>query len=365
MISEDRLRELLDVAADSYPAPPDGIERIHAATLATDQPSDADRLEARQRRRHWLRVGGTSMAFASVVGLLIAAAVLTGGSSSTSNSVSSGPAIAPGAGAASSAAGSSAGQSADSLRGPVSGSEAAPLPQAASTGSAAPGAAAPRIVETGTADLQVRPGQVPAALDKLRALATGFGGVVAASDSSSGPSPTGSVTLRVPTSRFTDLQSRLSTIGTVTSSSSSAKDVTGAYVDLQARLRALAATRDTYLTLLSKAATIGDTLSVQQRVDAIQQQIEQLEGQRQVLADQSDLATLEVNVSEKGAPVTVPPTHHDSGFSGAIHRAWHRFTGGLEAVVAASGTVALILIALALVTGGGRVVYRTVRRRMV
>src|SRR6185437_10987549 len=131
------------------------------------------------------------------------------------------------------------------------------------------------------------------------------------------------------------------------------------------RLKALTTTRDTYLTMLTKATTIGDSLSIQQRIDGIQQQIEQLQGEQNVLADQSNLATLNVNVSETGAAVTVPSDHHRNGFSGAVHRAWDRFTGGLEAVVAASGTLALVLIGCAIAYAGGRVLYRSVRRRMV
>jgi hypothetical protein len=173
------------------------------------------------------------------------------------------------------------------------------------------------------------------------------------------------VTLRVPQAKFAQLMSQLPSVGTVVSSSSNSKDVTGQYVDLSARLKALTATRETYLTMLSKATTIGDTLSVQQRIDAIQQQIEQLQGDQMLLANQSDLATLDVNVSEKGAAVTVPPVHNQSGFSNAVHRAWHRFTSGLESVVAASGTLALVLIGCALAYLGGRVLYRSVRRRMV
>jgi hypothetical protein len=149
------------------------------------------------------------------------------------------------------------------------------------------------------------------------------------------------------------------------SSSTSSKDVTGEYVDLEARVKALKTTRNTYLTLLSKAATIGDTLSVQQRIDDVQTQIEQLEGQRALLADQSDLATLQVQVSEKGAPSVAPAADDNSGFSGAVHRAWNRFTDGLESIIAASGTVLLLLLAGAVVWVVGRVAYRRVRRRMV
>jgi mono/diheme cytochrome c family protein len=370
MISEERLREMLDAAADSYPAPPEGVERI--LTLAAG-PVQAPRRKPdsyerdRRRRRRWT-IAWSGVA-ASVVAVLIAAAVLTGGGGrSSSNSASSGV-------AASSAAGSpeksSASADAAAPQAPFRANCAnchSSIPQSgASTNQAAPAqpSVQPRIIETGDASLEVRTGQVPAALTKLQSLATSLGGLVAASQSESGPTPSGAVTLRVPQAKVGELMSRLPSVGSVVSSSTNTKDVTGQYVDLTARLKALTATRDTYLTMLSKATTIGDTLSVQQQIDGIQQQIEQLQGEQKLLASQSDLATLDVNVSEKGAAATVPTEHHRNGFNAAVHRAWDRFTGGLESVVAASGTLALVLIGCAVAYVGGRVLYRSVRRRMV
>ena len=369
MISEERLREMLEAAAEGYPVPPDGAERILTLAVGPEETpqSELDPYEIQRRRHRWRVIAGSGIA-ASVVAVLIAAAVLTGGSGggNRSSSLSAGSDVARGA-----SSGSSSAASAPKEAAPV-----APLPQANSD---APGRARTprrrRLLSPafsrgssrvpGEASLQVRQGQVPAALSKLQSLATSLGGLVAASNTQSGSNPTGSMTLRVPQAKFGQLMSGLPSIGSVVSSSSNTKDVTGQYVDLSARLKALTATRDTYLTMLSKATTIGDTLSVQQRIDAIQQQIEELQGEQQVLASQSDLATLDVNVSEKGAVVTVPTEHHRNGFSSAVHRAWDHFTGGLESVIAASGTLALVLIGCGLAFVGGRVLYRSVRRRMV
>lgn len=366
MISEERLREMLEAAAEGYPVPPDGAERILSLAVGPDETPKPklDPYEIKQRRRRRWTIAWSGVA-ASVVAVLIAAAVLTGGGGSGRNNTSS------------SAGSAAVGGPSKAAAAPDQGAhDLAPLPERNSStaqGSATSGTESapaqpsvqPRIIQTGEASLQVRQGQVPAALNKLQSLATSLGGLVAASNTESGSNPTGSVTLRVPQPKFAQLMSQLPSVGTVVSSSSNSKDVTGQYVDLTARLKALTATRDTYLTMLSKATTIGDTLSVQQRIDAIQQQIEQLQGEQQLLANQSDLATLDVNVSEKGAAVTVPPVHNRSGFSKAVHSAWDRFTGGLESVVAASGTLALVLIGCGLAFVGGRVLYRSVRRRMV
>ncbi len=221
-------------------------------------------------------------------------------------------------------------------------------------------------------------GSVAGAVDQLSAAATGLGGYTAASTSSSadrgdgngdftgGGAGTASVTLRVPAAAFDKLRAAVAKVGRPETSTTSSTDVTGQYVDLQARLTALRATRGTYLTMLTRSSTIGDTLAVQQRIDDLQVQIEQLEGQRQVLADQSDLATLTVAVREQGTPA-IGPDRHPGGFGGAWHRSWTRFAHGLQAVVAALGPVALIAVLLLVLTGIGialRPAVRLVRRRL-
>ncbi|MGF7234458.1 MAG: DUF4349 domain-containing protein, partial [Frankia sp.] len=117
---------------------------------------------------------------------------------------------------------------------------------------------------------------------------------------------------------------------------------------------------------LTRSSTIGDTLAVQQRIDDLQVQIEQIEGQRQVLADQSDLATLTVAIREQGAPTT-GIKRHPGGFSGAWHRSWSRFAHGLQAIVAALGPLALVALILLVLAGGGIALWsliRVVRRRL-
>jgi hypothetical protein len=322
---------------------------------------------------------------AAAVVLVVAIALVagrSGGSSGDSgvNATSGSPAIAPGPAQAGSGnvapvpsakADSSSGSS-ESSASSGSGSDS----DSSSSGSSAPGGSptapraasrsAVRLVQTGSVQLEVRKGEVGRALDRLQATATGLGGYVSDSRSEQVGIPSGTVTLRVPVASFGKLRTEIGRVGTIVSSSTSSRDVTGEYVDLEARVKALKTTRNTYLTLLSKAATIGDTLSVQQRIDDVQTQIEQLEGQRTLLADQSDLATLQVQVSEKGAPSVAPPSSDpDSGFSGALRRAWHRFTDGLESIIAASGTFLLLLIVGVVLWVAGRFAYRRYRRRMV
>lgn len=232
---------------------------------------------------------------------------------------------------------------------------------------ARPDGVEPRIIRTGTSTVEVRPGTVEEAVATLSAAAAGLDGYVESSEISGTASTSddarqsATVTLRVPSESFDELRSGVADVGTVRSASMSSQDVTGEYVDLEARKRALVASRNTYLTLLSKAETVGETLSVQQAIDNVQIQIEQIEGQLMVLTDATDLATLTVLISEEGAPVTRADGDR-SGLSEALHRSWDRFIGGIEEIVALIGPLALVALLAGLAYGGYRLV-RGLRRR--
>ncbi|HEU5034939.1 MAG TPA: DUF4349 domain-containing protein [Mycobacteriales bacterium] len=228
-----------------------------------------------------------------------------------------------------------------------------------------PPAVPERIVKTGELDLEVHKGDVTRVLTRLTALAALERGYVADSRTiEGGGAPSGMVTLRVPVASFDDTVNRARGYGSkVLSLETSAQDVTSRYVDLGARINALQKTRATFLTLLSKATTIGETLAVQQRVSDVQTQIERLQGQRKVLANQSALSTLTVTVNQRVAAVAAP--HHESGFVRAVDRSVSRFVRGVEAIVGVIGPILLALILIVLAWLGGRLGYRLLRRRLV
>ena len=232
---------------------------------------------------------------------------------------------------------------------------------AADAGPSVPDAGS-KVVKTGEVDLQVASGQVPHTMDRLIALATLERGFVAESHSSEGGSPSGSVTLRMPVQSFESTVAQVRQLtGKVLSQQTSGQDVTSSYVDLQARLRSLTATRSAFERLLARATTIGDTLAVQSRITDVQTQIEQLQGQLRVMTDQTSYGTLTVTVSEKGTAPARP--HQRSGMSRAFHRSVDRFVGGLEAMVGVIGPLLLVVLVVAIGWGAARLVYRLLRRR--
>ena len=114
---------------------------------------------------------------------------------------------------------------------------------------------------------------------------------------------------------------------------------------------------------MSGAKTIAETLTVQQRVDDVQGQIDRLEGQRRVLQNQSDLATLTVTVSEKEPAVLSGA--RQGGFSKAWDDARHGFSSGVQALISRSGRALLVLLVAAVGFVVIRLGWRLARRRMV
>jgi hypothetical protein len=211
-------------------------------------------------------------------------------------------------------------------------------------------------------EIELRRGGFADALARLAALATGSGGFVAETRTSeAGRAPRGSVTIRIPASAFDGVVAEVRALGTVRSLTTQAVDVTGQFVDLEARIRTLDATRAQYLTLLTRARAIGDILAVQERLTDVQSQIEQLQGQRDALADRAALATLTVSVAEPGAGQ--PPER--AGFAKAWDDAVDGFTGALAAILAASGTATVVLGVLALVAAAGRLLWLRLRRAAI
>jgi hypothetical protein len=225
-----------------------------------------------------------------------------------------------------------------------------------------------RVVKTGELDLQVGKGQVSATLIRLADLATAERGYIADSRTDeAGAAPSGQVTLRVPVDRFEDAVHQARSIaGTkVLGLQTSGEDVTSKYVDLQARIRALQATRSTFLTILSKATTIGETLSVQQRITDVQTQIEQLQGQLRVLSDSTAMSTLTVTVDQKRIGVAPKRPHQDNGFVKAVKLSVSRFVRGIEAIVGIVGPILLVLLIAVLGWLAARFGYRATRRHLV
>ncbi len=224
-----------------------------------------------------------------------------------------------------------------------------------------------RVEEVGTIQLTVGGQKFQSTLTQLTDFATTDGGFVASTQSHIGTKAsrsfsTGTIVLQVPERNFTMLVDQVRHSGVATSVVTSANDVTGQYVDLQARISALQVSRTQYLKIMSRTNSIGGILSVQEQLDSIQSQIEQYQAQLNLLNSETTYATLTVSLSESGHPV-IAHKHPATGVDKAWHESLHGFAAGFEWLIRIAGPLLFALLVLAALLALGRLMWRATERR--
>jgi uncharacterized protein DUF4349 len=158
------------------------------------------------------------------------------------------------------------------------------------------------IVYTGSVNLEVA--DIDAAVSQAETLITGLGGHVAASNASdSGKTKSAKVTYRIPADKWAAALAGLKGLAArVTNEQTSSENVTGQVVDLDARIANLQSTEVALQGIMAKASTITDILKVQNELTQVQGDIESMTAQRDLLANQAALATLEVGFNVPATP---------------------------------------------------------------
>jgi hypothetical protein len=243
-------------------------------------------------------------------------------------------------GAAEQVMGSDAGAASKSTSGGGEGEYSAAVPPASAPSSH-------YLLRTGDLSLLVARGDLPSAVDRIKAATTALGGYVMSSSlgaqshvgapepmplddaavsadgsvSSSGSAgsafaadPYASIVVRVPEQSFDAAVKRFSKLGEVQSVSTSSEDVTSQYVDLRARLRHFRAVERRLVGFLQETATVNQMLAVQDRIDDVQLTIEELSAQFKSLRETTTYGTLSVYVSERDrTPATIQSSNTFGG----------------------------------------------------
>jgi hypothetical protein len=343
MIDETTLEEAFARLAEEIPVPAKGADTVVDRLVNTSTPARADRA----------RFAKPIFAAAAVVAV-IALAVPLVNTSTSSSSKSSGVAASP----------------------VTSGSKGLGVLAPPGTTPAQPGGATPppvvdgaKIVKTGTLDLQVPHGTLRVTVNRVTGVTVGLGGYVADSKTSYGGTiPSAQITIRVPVAGFETAVAQLRAVRgvTVLNESENGTDVSGQYTDLQAQLQAATAERDSLLDVLSHAQSIGDILSVHDRLATAQTTVDQLQGRINHLGDQAALSSIAVTLSEKAAPATVGQQQKaETGLAKSWADARHGFTTIVEWFIARSGAALIILLAGLALLFGVRYLYPVVRRGLV
>jgi hypothetical protein len=165
-----------------------------------------------------------------------------------------------------------------------------------------------KIVRTGSIELQVT--DVVKATQTARDGIRDMGGYIGASETSTvNDQPVAAITYRIPVERWEDALDLLRGLAgqstKVISEQTQAVEVTGAVVDLEARIRNLRASEAALQGIASKAVRVSDVLEVQAQLTTVRGEIEQLSAQLKELNDRAAYATLTASFATQVAAVEV------------------------------------------------------------
>ncbi|MHB8620034.1 MAG: DUF4349 domain-containing protein [Chloroflexota bacterium] len=171
--------------------------------------------------------------------------------------------------------------------------------------------------------------------------------------------------IQVDPGKFEDCLSRLRSLRASrtqpTIDSVSSQDVTGQYVDLQARYTNLRTTRDAYQALLKKATSIADVITLTREIGNVQTQMDEIKGRENLLSRQAGVSNINLSLSPVGAnPEPGPRPLPGPGQAAAA--AWHALLTGLRGLAVGLIWTAIILPLPALVVLGAWLVYRRLAR---
>ena len=152
------------------------------------------------------------------------------------------------------------------------------------------------IVRNGEMSLVVE--DVVAARDEIAQLALSFNGYVVSSRiSGEEQEMRGYISIRVPDDQFESALAELRDLAIrVNSESTSSRDVTEEYIDLEARLKNAEATESQYLALLEKAKEVEDILRIYDSLSRVRNEIEQIKGRMQYLERTSSMSLISVDM---------------------------------------------------------------------
>jgi hypothetical protein len=187
-----------------------------------------------------------------------------------------------------------------------------------------------KIVKEGSITLEVE--DIAETMDEVAEMADELNGYVVSSykhEYEWGVS--GHVSIRVPVEEFEEALVRLRQLAVaVPYETTTARDVTEEYVDLEAQLRNLQATEAQYLALLEKAENVEEMLKVQKELSSVRGQIEQIEGRMKYLEQTSETSLIEVTLQE--AAGLTEPWSASAAFQSAV-RGLTTFGRGLATVL--------------------------------
>lgn len=181
------------------------------------------------------------------------------------------------------------------------------------------------------ADLRLESDAPEQAQQKITAIAESKGGFVvesqqSSSDARSGTRDTVNMTVRVPAEKFGEtLEEIRKTASRVVVETVKSDDVTEEFIDIEAQLKAKKSLEAQFLEIMKRANTVEDALEVQRQLAEVRGEIEQIEGRKRFLENQSALSTIKIRLQT--------PTVFTANSEGFGYRLKESFGKGFDAAL--------------------------------
>lgn len=211
------------------------------------------------------------------------------------------------------------------------------------------------------ANLQLKVDSLTASAQRIRAIAAQQSGAVLSEElyaGESGRDTTGTITISVPASSLDSTITLIEKVGEVQVRNTSSEDVTGSYVDTEARVKSMTASVARIRDLLAKASTVNDLVALENELSQRQAELDGLTAQLANLKDSVTMSPISISLStDDFEPVAA------AGFLSGLKSGWKAFTSSLAVLVTAVGAVLPFAVSIGLVLAP--VIWWVRRRRIV
>lgn len=197
------------------------------------------------------------------------------------------------------------------------------------------------------ANLQLKVKGLTESATRIRSIATQQQGAVLSEELYSGAeaeNTSGTITISVPSNSLDATIALIEKVGDVQFRNSSSEDVTGTYVDTEARVKSMTASVARIRDLLAKASTVNDLVALENELSQRQAELDGLTAQLANLKDSVTMSPISVSLStDDFEPVTA------GGFLSGLESGWKAFTASMAVLVTVIGAVLPFAVAIGIV----------------